>query len=307
MSRSLTGVLAVMAAGAALTTAVVTPAHADTMAFTRASAGDLNTDIDAILNDSRLNGATVGVIVRNAESGTVLYDRGADSREIPGSNNKIETSTAAFGILGGGYRFTTGVYSRSGTLYLKSTGDPSMRAADYDKLAAAVAKKGIKKVKGGLVADDTWFDEKFTPPGWDASDLPYAYAAGVSALNVAEDAVLDVNAIGVTISPGAQGKPVKVTLSPPTGVVKIDNRATTGKAGSASTVSVDRTNGTNTIVVTGSYPVDGAKEGHLSTPPNPTLYTADVFRRALKAHGVSVSGKTRVAATPKSASTGVRS
>lgn len=302
MSRSLKGALAVLAGGAVVATAAVALTDADTTTVTpTAYAGDLKTDIDHILQDGRLNGASIGVIVRNAKTGAVLYDRNADTQEIPGSNNKIETSTAAFGILGADYRFRTSVYTRGGNLYLKGTGDPTLRQADYDRLAAAVAAKGIKKIKGNLVADDTWFDGPFTPPDWDPSDLPYSYGAGISALTVSPDDVFDAGSVGMTVTPGEEGKPVKATLNPPTSVVKIDNRATTGKAGTGSTVSADRTNGTDTIVVTGSYPADGGKEEHLSTVPNPTLYAADVFRRALKVHGVTVAGATERAATPKTA------
>ncbi|GAA0368098.1 D-alanyl-D-alanine carboxypeptidase/D-alanyl-D-alanine-endopeptidase [Actinoallomurus spadix] len=303
MSRSLKGTIAVLAGGAAVATAAVALTQTDTSTATPTAytSGDLKADLDNILTDGRLKGASIGVIVRNAKTGAVLYDRDSDAQEIPGSNNKIETSTAAFGILGAGYRFRTSVYTRGGNLYLKGTGDPTLRAADYDKLAAAVAAKGIKKIKGSLVADDTWFDRQFTPPGWDPSDLPYSYGAGISALNVSPDDVFDAGSIGVTITPGQEGKPVNVTLNPPTSVVKVDNRATTGKAGTGSTVSVDRTGGTNTIVITGSYPADGGKEDHLSAAPNPTQYAADVFRRALTAHGVTVAGATKRAATPKTA------
>jgi PBP4 family serine-type D-alanyl-D-alanine carboxypeptidase len=303
MSRSLKGTIVVLAGGAVVATAAVALAQTDTSTVTptAATSGDLKADIDGILTDSRLKGASIGVIVRNAKTGAVLYDRDSDAQEIPGSNNKIETSAAAFGILGPGYRFRTSVYTRGGNLYLKGTGDPTLRAADYDRLAASVAAKGIKKVKGNLVADDTWFDQQFTPPDWEASDLPYSYAAGISALNVSPDDLFDAGSIGVTITPGQEGKPVNVALNPPTSVVKIDNRATTGKAGTGSTVSVDRTGGTNTIVITGSYPADGGKENHLSTAPNPTQYAADVFRSALKAHGVTVVGATKRAATPKTA------
>ncbi|WP_345429223.1 D-alanyl-D-alanine carboxypeptidase/D-alanyl-D-alanine endopeptidase [Actinoallomurus vinaceus] len=303
MSRSLKGTLAVLAGGAVVATTAVALAQTDTSTATptAATSGDLKTDIDNILTDSRLNGASIGVIVRNAKTGAVLYDRNSDTQEIPGSNNKIETSTAAFGILGAGYRFKTTVYTRGANLYLKGTGDPTLRGADYDKLAAAVAAKGIKKIKGNLIADDTWFDQEYTPPGWDPTDLPYSYGAGISALNVSPDDVFDAGSIGVTITPGTEGQPVKVTLNPPTSVVQIVNHATTGKAGTSSTVSVDRTGGTNKIVVTGSYPANGGKEDHLSTAPNPTQYAADVFLRALKAHGVKVVGATKRAATPKGA------
>jgi D-alanyl-D-alanine carboxypeptidase/D-alanyl-D-alanine-endopeptidase (penicillin-binding protein 4) len=113
---------------------VVAPAHAATEATAAktSSTGDLNADLDQILSDSRLAGATVGLIVRNATTGEILYTHNVDTQVIPASNNKIETSTAAFGLLGAGYRFRTSVYTRGGDLYIKGTGDPTMRAADYD-------------------------------------------------------------------------------------------------------------------------------------------------------------------------------
>src|SRR4051812_26225981 len=117
-----------------------------------AAPGDLKTDIDGILTDSRLDGASIGVIVRDARTGAVLYDRRAEDQETPASNNKLETSTAAFGILGPDYRFDTKVLRANGNLYLKGTGDPTMRGAEYDALAAAVAAKGVKNVPGDLVA-----------------------------------------------------------------------------------------------------------------------------------------------------------
>jgi D-alanyl-D-alanine carboxypeptidase/D-alanyl-D-alanine-endopeptidase (penicillin-binding protein 4) len=267
----------------------------------RPSSDDLKADLDQILSDSRLTGASVGLIVRDAQSGAVLYDHDSSTQETPGSNNKLETSTAAFGLLGSDYRFHTKVAIGNGNLYLKGTGDPTMRAQEYDALAAAVAAKGVTKVTGDLVADDTWFDSERTAPDWDPSDLPYSYAAGISALTVSPDDVYDIGSIGVDITPGATGEPVKVAVSPQTSVIKIDNEAVTGAAGSASTLSVDRVNGTNVVKVTGSYPADGAESDHLTTAPDPTMYAADVFRRALEAHGVEVDGTTTEAATPSTA------
>jgi PBP4 family serine-type D-alanyl-D-alanine carboxypeptidase len=282
------------AGGVIAASGVAVPAQA-------AAPGDLKTDLDQILSDSRLNGATVGVTVRNAGTGAVLYSHNADQQVIPASNNKIETSAAAFGILGTGYRFRTSVSIRGGRLYLKGTGDPTLGAAAYDRLAAAVAATGITTVRHGLVADDTWFEEPRIPPGWDPTDLPYSYAAETSALTVAADDVFDVGSVGVSVTPAAVGQPPQVTLSPQTGVVTIDNRARTGAPGSASTLSVDRTVGTNTIVITGSYPANGARSDHLATVQDPAMYAADVFRRALAAHGVTVEGDTTRGATPRGA------
>jgi D-alanyl-D-alanine carboxypeptidase/D-alanyl-D-alanine-endopeptidase (penicillin-binding protein 4) len=277
--------------------ASVSPARAEA-APAKAAPADLKSDLDAILRDSRLSGATVDLLVRNARTGEVLYDHGSDTSVTPASNNKIQTSTAAFGILGAGYRFRTSVYAKGGNLYLKGTGDPTMRATEYDALAAAVAAKGVTTVKGDLIADDTWFDAQRTGPDWDPSDFPFAYAAQVSALTISPDDVFDTGSIDVGVTPGQPGEPVHVALTPETNVVKIDNRAVTGAAGSASTLSINRSNGSDTIVVSGSYPADGAKVDSLRSVENPTLYAADVFRNALKAHGVAVSGTTERGRTP---------
>lgn len=277
--------------------AAAVPAHA-------VPAGDLAADLDAILRDRRLEGAAVGVVVRDARSGRVLYDRGGDGRLTPASNNKLQTSAAAFGILGPGYRFRTTVSVKGGDLYLKGTGDTTMRATEYDRLAAAVAAEGITRIRGDLVADDTWFDARRTPADWDPADLQYAYAGQTSALTVAPNDDFDAGSIEISLAPAAEeGRPVEVGLTPYTDVVKIDNRAVTGPPGSPSTLAVDRSNGANTIVVTGSHPVDAAPTSVLRTVEGPTLYAADVFRKALKAHGVRVSGATERGRTPPGART----
>ena len=304
MRRS-TGFAVLLAGGVVAASGVVAPAHAATRSapVVQKAAGDLKADLDKIISDSRLSNATVGLTVRNATTGAVLYDHNANTQVTPASNNKLETSTAAFGLLGTGYRFRTSVYTKGSNLYLKGTGDPTMRGADYDELAAAVAAKGIKKVKGSLVADDSWFDSQRVPSDWDPTDLPYYYAAENSALTVSPDVEFDEGTVQVSVKPGTAGGAVKVSLSPKTGVVKIDNKAKTGAPGSASTVSVDRTVGTNTIVVSGSIPSDASTFSDLATVHNPTLYAADVFRRALKAHGVSVAGASKRGTTPKGAKT----
>ncbi|MGH3381774.1 MAG: D-alanyl-D-alanine carboxypeptidase/D-alanyl-D-alanine endopeptidase [Actinoallomurus sp.] len=302
MRRS-TGLALLLSGGVIAAVGVASPAQSSVRSAPArsATAGDLKTDLDKILADSRLNGATAGVTVRNATTGATLYDHGSDQQVVPASNNKIETSAAAFGILGTGYRFRTNVALRGGKLYLKGTGDPTLGADAYDKLAAAVAAKGVKSVPGGLVADDTWFEGPRIPADWDPTDLPYTYAAETDALTVSADDVFDVGAINIAVTPAAVGQPPNVALDPQTSVITIDNQATTGPAGSASTLSVDRTVGTNTIVVTGSYPADGAKSDHQATVQDPALYAADVFRRALKAHGVTVTGDTTRGTTPHGA------
>jgi serine-type D-Ala-D-Ala carboxypeptidase/endopeptidase (penicillin-binding protein 4) len=223
--------------------------------------------LDAILADARLGGSQASVVVRDTTDGQTLYDRNGSRRLVPASNTKLLTSAAALEILGEGYRFSTEVRTPAqqsgptllGDLYLRGTGDPTALEADYDKLAADVAAKGVRLVTGDLIADDTYFDSVRLGTSWAWDDEPFYYSPQVSALTVSPDTDYDMGNVIVTVSPAATAgaKPV-VTLTPETGYVTIDNRASTIASGGADTISFEREHGTNRIVVTGTVPVDGS-------------------------------------------------
>ncbi|MGB3438546.1 MAG: D-alanyl-D-alanine carboxypeptidase/D-alanyl-D-alanine-endopeptidase [Actinophytocola sp.] len=269
--------------------------------------GALAADLDAILASPGMEGSDVGLVVKTLDGQTV-YARASERRQQPASNAKLVTSIAAFDVLGPDYRFDTTVHAAGrragpvldGDLYLKGTGDPTTLAADYDALAAQVAAKGVKLVRGKLVADDTWFDDVRLGTSWAWDDEPYYYSAQVSALTAAPDTDYDAGSIIIRVAPGADGKAV-VTTEPPTSYVKVVNTAVTGAAGSPNTIGVDRVHGANTFTVTGSIPSDGAATGEWMAVWEPTGYAAALFRAALGKHGVKVLGTTALGATPASA------
>jgi D-alanyl-D-alanine carboxypeptidase/D-alanyl-D-alanine-endopeptidase (penicillin-binding protein 4) len=269
-----------------------------------ASADDpLGKDLDAILADPSLHGGDVGLVVRRAADGSVLYSSQSGRRGQPASTTKLVSSAAAFEVLGPDHRFTTGVHALGegpvvDNLYLRGTGDPTMLAADYDALAGQVAARGVKIVRGELVADDTWFDNVRLGSGWAWDDEPYYYSGQISALTVSPDPDFDAGSVIVRVAPAAPGAPAAVDTDPPTDYVRIENNTVTGPAGSESTVSVDRRHGTNTFTVTGSIPADGATRADYMAVSEPTGLAASIFRAALARHGVRVAGKTSTGATP---------
>ncbi|MDQ1653148.1 MAG: hypothetical protein QOI35_2348 [Cryptosporangiaceae bacterium] len=293
--------LAVTGVAAAPATAQRPAQVAGTSTVTATVANGLADELDTALTDPRLTGSDVGLIVRDP-AGNVLYTRNGDKRFVPGSNNKLLVSAAAVDGLGLNYTFTTSVV-RSGTvtnkvlngdLFLKGTGDPSITAAGYDALATKVAAAGITKVTGGLVADDTWFDNSRLGTEWAWDDEPYSYAAEISALTIAADSDLNTGVVGVSMGPGAAvGKPAVVTLSPANDYAHVVDNAVTSAAGSARTISVTRAHGTNNLVVTGSVPLAGSTSSSLRTVDEPELLAASVFRAALARHGVAVAKPTR--------------
>ncbi|MGR3938719.1 D-alanyl-D-alanine carboxypeptidase/D-alanyl-D-alanine endopeptidase [Streptomyces sp. BRA346] len=277
------------------------PAGADA---SRAGFGEA---VDRILDDPRLRGGAAGVVVADADSGDVLYRHRADDRLMPASNTKLFTSAAAMGLLGPDHTFRTDVLGEGtrhgrtlrGDLYLRGTGDPTMLAADYDRLAKSVADAGITRVTGRLIADDTRFDAQRVGRSWAADDESSYYAAQISALTVAPDTDYDAGSVIVEVAPGgANGERPEVTVTPKTRYVRIDNRATTGSGG----LTVERGHGSNTITVSGAIAAGAQTAKEWVSVWEPTGYAAAVFADALKKHGVRVEGRARLGgATPQDA------
>ncbi len=274
-----------------------------------AGVDDLKQAIDTILADPRLHGAQASVLVRAADDGEVLYSRNPSNLLIPASNNKLYSSSAAMQVLGADYTFETSLASTavpkfgiiSGDVYLKGTGDPTMQAAEYDKLAAELAAKGVKLITGKLIADDTFFDERQLGYNWGWDSNPFYYQPEISALTVAANSKFDIGALNVEIRPGAAGQQANVTTNPGTKFVTIQNNTITGPTGSEDTLSVERKLGVNTIVVKGSIPADSAMQSVISTVSDTTGYAATTFQEALARHGITLLDK-RIERKPTPAS-----
>ena len=268
----------------------------------------LRADLDRILSDPRLNPDQTGLVVRDPTSHQVLYSRNGDRPRTPASNVKLLTSAAAMDVLGPDHRFRTDVLASGqrrgatlqGDLHLRGTGDPTTLPGDYDRLAADVAARGIKQVRGRLLTDDAFFDGQRHPEGWDRDDFSSYYGAATSALTAAPDADYDPGSVIVQVAPGSSGQAPDVRLTPQTGAVHVVNRATTGAANSASSLQVQRDPGSDQIVVSGSVPAGSQPAKEYVSVPDPTAYAGDLFARALAAHGVAI-GPVAAAPTPPGA------
>ena len=273
-----------------------------------ANASALGQDLDSLLANPELVGAQAGLVVRNADTGDTLYSRLGDSLLVPASNEKLVTSAAALDLLGPDYSFDTIVRpagpvaggTLTGDLYLKGFGDPTITPADYQAMATKVKQAGITSVTGHLVADDTYYDSTRLGPAWGWDDEPYFYDAQVSALTISPDNSGDAGSVNVTITPGTQGQPATVTMTPPNTYVTIQNTATTGPS---TGLSVNRVHGTNTITVSGTIAAGGAATTEQMSVDNPTAFAASVFRKALSDAGVSVTGTTTFQKMPTGLST----
>ncbi|MEU6248119.1 D-alanyl-D-alanine carboxypeptidase/D-alanyl-D-alanine-endopeptidase [Glycomyces sp. NPDC047010] len=297
----ISGAVAITAAGAITLAGTVVAQAQET--------GDeaLGAALDAILADARLTDSQAGVVVADAGTGEVLYERNPNKRAIPGSNDKLFTTAAALESLGGDYTYATDVIGDrpvdgvvSGDLYLRGTGDPTALEADYDQLAADLAAAGVTAIDGDLVADDTAFDSVRSGAEWGWSDLQFTYAAEVTALNIASGDDYQAGSVRIFIKPGAAaGDPAVITTVPETDYLDIVSTATTG---TSTSVNVNRDPHDNTVRISGTVAAGGSGTYATRAVIEPTQLVADVFADSLAEAGIDLKGDLRFGeATPQAA------
>jgi serine-type D-Ala-D-Ala carboxypeptidase/endopeptidase (penicillin-binding protein 4) len=257
----------------------------------------LQNSAEAVLNDARMAGTAFSICIRNAENGKVIFEKNGDQGITPASSLKVLTAAAALHTLGENHRFSTTVLADGeigqgileGNLYLRGHGDPTLRKKDLDNFAVALANRGVKKITGNLIGDDTWFDDVRLSPGIDQEDESYYYAARVSALNLAPNADFDTGSIKVDVKPARIGSPAKVIMEPGTGFMEVDNRSVTGSEESINTLLVEREFRTNKIVITGNVPLRSAGAKEWISVPDPTAYALHNFKLALSERQIQFS------------------
>ncbi len=267
----------------------------------------LSQALATIGQDKALVGASSGVMVRDADSGTVLYQAHAQRRLAPASNMKMFTSLAAFGVLGADYRFETRLLTTGeqrgdtlqGDLYLQGSGDPTLHPDDLDTFAATLAQRGIRQIHGRLILDANAFDQTPFGAGWSWDDEPFAFAAPISALNYAFTPGGDINVVRVDVQPGARaGAPGQVSFYPANDAVTLVNRTTTG---GDTALTFDRQPGSNRIVVSGTIAAQAETRSRLITVDQPARVIGALLQHALHAHGITLRGNAEEGVTPADA------
>ena len=267
----------------------------------------LDLKISQVLEHPDLQGASIGISVRDASDGKVIYMHNGDSRFRPASSMKLVTSAVALQLLGENYRFSTEIYTDSlqigstliGNVYVRGKGDPTLREEDIKELVHALKKKGIKKVKGDLIADDTWYDNNRLSIDMPWTDEQEYYGAQISGLTVSPNTDYDAGSLLMQVKPGKNtGEPASITLIPETDYVRIKNKTTVGEVDSKNTIKVTREHGRNSITISGNIPTDSEITSKWISVWNPTHYTLHLFRKSFEEQGIKITGKYKSGTVP---------
>ncbi|WP_082232130.1 D-alanyl-D-alanine carboxypeptidase/D-alanyl-D-alanine endopeptidase [Halobacillus massiliensis] len=273
---------------------------------------ELTDKLNVILTDEKLNGALAGVSVRSSDTGELIYENDGDLRLKPASNMKLITGAAALDTLGPEYQFTTEVLAEGevkgngkmlqGDLYLKGKGDPTLMVEDLEAMAQSLKEKGIRQVKGDVIADDSWYDDIRLSEDISWNDETNYTAAQISALTVSPNEDYDAGTVIVEAYPSDQkGEPAEIKVTPENDYVKIVNKAKTVAKGETKDISIEREHGTNQIVIEGEIPLDSSRSRAWVAVDAPAMLALDLFEEALKKQGIQVKGKQSYGKTPESA------
>jgi len=139
--------------------------------------GSLKTRLDRALRVQGVSSSQTGAIVYDLSLDAYVYRKNQLLALKPASNEKLPVAVTALSILQPGYTIPTELRAQghqtgsvwNGRLILKGYGDPALSGSQLGRLARAVGKKGITRVTGAIVGDETFFDKVRVGPGWKAS------------------------------------------------------------------------------------------------------------------------------------------
>ena len=262
-----------------------------------------------------------GLLVVDAASGEILYQKNADKYFVPASNMKLLTTALALDTLGPDYRFrttleTNGTLSTdgrmSGDLILVGRGDPNIsnRKFPFDskeefdgppekvlsELADAVVARGLKEIAGDLVGDDSYFPRARYPDGWEIDDMVWEYGAAVSAL------VVDDNTVTLTLTPGEKlGELAQVSVDPPAQEFTVKSEVTTTGAKEKPDLRLTREPGADSVHISGVLPAKSSPHKLVLAIQEPAQHAAALLARLLAERGVKLQGKIRAQHDPEPA------
>jgi D-alanyl-D-alanine carboxypeptidase/D-alanyl-D-alanine-endopeptidase (penicillin-binding protein 4) len=266
----------------------------------RPVAEQLRRDLEAIFAQPTIDHAQWSVVVRSLAHDDTLYSLNAGRMQTPASTMKLVTTAVAAEKLGWDFRYTTKIFATGplsaggdldGDLVIVSNGDPTIntrhpeRWGAFDAWARELYAKGIRRVGGQLMGDDSAFAEPGWGVGWAWDDLSLGYGTAVGALQYNENEVELL--IGPGLEPGARAI---ISTSPPGSGLILDHAVTTVAAGQPSRIAFARIPGSSLLRVSGQVAVGAPAISQDASVPNPTILYLNALREALARNGIFVGG-----------------
>lgn len=247
--------------------------------------------VNRFVANSSLRYASVGVQVISLDSARSIASYRPEQANITASTMKTVVSSAALGLLGPHFRFETPVYLDGelknghfkGNIIIRGTGDPTLgsvflpnQANIVTEIIEALQARGITRIEGTVIGDDSFYSFPYFDEDWDVGDLAFDYGAAVHALSFHD------NLMKVSYSMDSRGRVAKSTVSPPVPGLKVISRCRGSRGRNAITAYLDYS--VPALVFTGETTAKSYHDTYANPTPAPML--VDSVERALEASGI---------------------
>ncbi|MDZ7766518.1 MAG: D-alanyl-D-alanine carboxypeptidase [Melioribacteraceae bacterium] len=131
-------------------------------------------EIDGILS-AELYNKGFSVFIYDPLTEDTLYAKSIFEPLIPASNVKLYTTATAIDLLSPEIDLVTKIFIDddgdqdsliAGNIYIKGFGDALLTEADLDSAIQLIKLNGIKRIKGDIVGDESYFDKIYTRDDW---------------------------------------------------------------------------------------------------------------------------------------------
>lgn len=220
--------------------------------------------------DSQFRHASISLYVVDTRTGRVVLGKNPETGLAPASCQKVITAATAFEILGKDYAYTTrlGYNGRidsgilNGNIFIVGSGDPTLGSSHYsstresqvlEDFKNAVRAKGIRRLKGLVLADDKIWGTQRIPDGWIWQDMGNYYGAGAAGLNWRE------NEYELILKSGKHlGDPVKIVGTRPKYLpgIHLMNELTSADKESGDNAYIYMAPDTETGFIRGTIPIE---------------------------------------------------
>ncbi len=257
----------------------------------------LSEKIDELIAQ-QLPSATVGILIKDVETGNIIYSRNANKLMTPASSTKLFTAAAALYYLKPDFRFLTTLYQKNQDIYLKFTGSPSLTDRNLTDLLSHLKKNNINTIEGNVVIDTTRYPPPYYLRGDSYDDLGWAYTAPDTAAMLNENAetyeLVSAKTLGLPIEIKAKSKSKALTFI---NEVTTVNRADEKNHCSLNLEILDN----NTLRLFGCLAQTKEPKTVEFAIPDPILFAQQVIKKSLDTEGIHLKGKIIKGATPPDA------
>lgn len=273
--------------------AISTLGIAKTHSFTTSEKKAVSNKIARLIrrSDPSIN---VGIDIREANTGRIVFQRNASRYYKPASNLKVLTAVAGIDFLGPNYRYQTSLltdghiknHTLNGNLYIKFSGDPTLTTSNLKNLFVALKKKGVTNISGNLYVDNTVFDSNNIGPGWMWDELRFCYAAPVNGV------IINHNCMPFQIYPDKKlGRKAHVSMPSDYQYIQVNNDVTTVHHSKQASCPLEmNVTENNQLSLSGCLAPGKYKTSLEAAAKNINVYVAALLKRIIQSSNISLKG-----------------